>query len=190
MSENLVDQESQVKLRFLKMQAERAFYLDEFKENIALALTEKELKSGYVYPEILEEMKKSTTAYIKLKKEISLKYLKPYILEAEKNRLRYTLVDGLNLLGDIGLVVVSKEAFETNEREIVVKSMEEKFEKNGLYVEYIKYFGEALCERHYRLLKDKMPEYVFQFKKLTFLDKLFGKGCPICKIEKEKNRKW
>lgn len=190
MSENLVDQESQVKLNFLKTQAERAFYLDEFKENVALALTEKEIKSGYVYPEILKEMKETTTAYIKLKREIPLKYLKPYILEAEKNNVRYTLVDGLNLLGEIGLVVVSKEAFETNEREIIVKSMEEKFKENGLYTEYIKYFGKSLCEKHYKLLKERMPEYATQFKELTFLDKLFGKSCPICKIEKEKNKKW
>ena len=32
MNENLIDKESQVKINFLKTQAERAFYLDESKE--------------------------------------------------------------------------------------------------------------------------------------------------------------
>lgn len=34
--------------------------MDEFKENVALALTEEQLKSGIVYPEIIERMKKLT----------------------------------------------------------------------------------------------------------------------------------
>ena len=69
MNENLIDKESQVKINFLKTQAERAFYLDEFKENVALALTEEQLRSGIVYPEIIERIKQSDVAYIKMKRE-------------------------------------------------------------------------------------------------------------------------
>ena len=129
MNENLIDKESQVKINFLKTQAERAFYLDEFKENVALALTEEQLRSGIVYPEIIERIKQSDVAYIKMKREIELKFLKPYIVEAERINVRYTLVDSLNLLGNIALVIVVKDAFDTNEREILIKDIREKFQE-------------------------------------------------------------
>ena len=69
MNENLIDKESQIKINFLKTQAERAFYLDEFKENVALALTEEQLRSGIVYPEIIERIKQSDVAYNLYKNE-------------------------------------------------------------------------------------------------------------------------
>lgn len=190
MDENLIDKESQVKLKFLKTQAERAFYLDEFKENVALALTEEQLNSGVVYPEIFERMKQSDVAYIKMKRELELKHLKPYIVEAEKTNVRYTLVDSLNLLGNIGLVIVVKEAFDNNERDIVVKSIGDKFIEAGLYPEYVKYFGRKICDKHYSLVKEKLPGYEMKFKKLTIFNQLFGESCPICRIEKEKNKRW
>ncbi len=146
MNENLIDKESQVKINFLKTQAERAFYLDEFKENVALALTEEQLRSGIVHPEIIERIKQSDVAYIKMKREIELKFLKPYIVEAERINVRYTLVDSLNLLGNIALVIVVKDAFDTNEREILIKDIREKFQEVGLYPEYVKYFGKKICE--------------------------------------------
>ena len=170
MNENLIDKESQVKINFLKTQAERAFYLDEFKENVALALTEEQLRSGIVYPEIIERIKQS--------------------VEAERINVRYTLVDSLNLLGNIALVIVVKDAFDTNEREILIKDIREKFQEVGLYPEYVKYFGKKICEKHYSLVEEKLPGYEKKFKKLTIFNQLFGESCPICKIEKEKNKRW
>lgn len=190
MNENLIDKESQVKINFLKIQAERAFYLDEFKENVALALTEEQLKSGIVYPEIIERMKKDDVAYIKMKREIELKFLKPYITEAENSKVRYTLIDNLNLLGNVGLVVIVKDAFDTNDREILVKDIVEKFQEVGLYPEYVKYFGKKICDKHYSLVEEKLPGYEKKFKKLTIFNQLFGESCPICRIEKEKNKRW
>lgn len=190
MNDNFIDKESQGKLNFLKTQAERAFYLDEFKENVALALTEEQLKSGIVYPEIIKEMQKAGVAYIKMKREIPLKFLKPYISEAERLKVRYTLIDSLSLLGNIGLVVVSREAFDNNGRQIVVKDVREKFEDAGLYPEYVKYFGHKICVKHLKMVEDKLPQYKSRFGKIGFIDKLFGLSCPICKIEKEKKRAW
>ena len=190
MDDSLIDIENKVQIKFLKTQAERAYYLDEFKENIALALTEEQLLSGIVYPEIIEAMKKDGVAYIKMKRDINLKYLKPYISAAEKLDVRYTLVDSLNLLGNIGLVVVVKEAFDNNDRDIILKNIDERFKEVGLYPEYTKYFGKKICNRHYSLVKEKLPGYETKFKKLTIFNQLFGESCPICRIEKEKNKKW
>lgn len=185
---NIVDKTSQTKINFLKTQAEKSYYLDEYKENVAMALTEEQINSGLVYEEIIEELKKPSTAYLKMKRDISLKKLKPYIIEAEKVHVRYTLVDALDLRGDIGLVVVAKDPFDTNDRKIVLEDIGEKFKKAGLYSDYVKYFGEKLCEKHYNMVLEKLPEYAKRFEKLTFVDRLFGKDCPICRVEKEKNR--
>lgn len=188
MDGNIVDKTSQTEINFLKTQAEKSFYLDEYKENVALALTEEQIDSGLVYEEVLLEMKKPSTAYLKMKRDIPLKKLKPYIKEAENLKVRYTLVDSLDLRGNIGLVVVSKEPFNTEDRVIVVEDIAEKFEKVGLYPEYVKYFGEKLCEKHYNMVEEKLPEYAKRYEKLTFVDRLFGKDCPICRVEKEKSR--
>lgn len=187
MENNVIDKPNAAKLNFLKATAERSFYLDEFKENIILALTEKQILSGIIYQEVIEEMKKETTAKMKMRRDISLKAFQPYIMAAEKIGLQYTLVDTLDTQGDIGLVLVSKEAFDDNNRKIVIEDLEEKFEKVGLNKEYIRKLGSKLCKKHYRLLVEKMPTYKNQFEELTLLDRLFGKECPICKKEREKN---
>lgn len=177
------------KLRFLKLQAERDFYLNEFKENIIIALTEEQINSGIVYQEVLNQIKSGKVACLKMKRELPLTKLKPYITTAEKIGVKYELVDALNFRGKIGLVVVSKVPFDNEHREVVVPSIEDKFENVGLSREYVKYFEKKICEKHYELVKNKIPNYENRFKKINFLDKLIGVNCPICKLEKEKE-KW
>lgn len=185
MNENIIDKQNMAKLNFLKANAEKTLYLDEFKENVILALTEKQVLSGIIYQEVIEELKKPETARMKMRRDISLKALKPYIMAAENAGVEYTLVDALDTRGDIALVVVAKKAFDDPNRTIVLEDLEEKFEKAGLNPEYIKKVGSKLCKKHYDLLVEKMPSYKNEFEKLTLLDKIFGKECPICKKEKE-----
>lgn len=188
MVENIIDKTSQNEINFMKTQAEKSFYLGEYKENVVMALTIDQINSGLVYEEIMLEMKKPTTASVKFRRDIPLKNLKPYIREAEKLGIRYILEDALDFVGNIGLVVVSKEAFDNNNREIVVEDIAIKFEKAGLYPEYIKYFGKKLCAKHYDMVAHKMPEYLKKYEKLNFIDTLFGSNCPICRVEREKNK--
>ena len=53
MNDNIIDKPNAAKLNFLKATAERSFYLDEFKENIILALTDKQIMSGIIYQEVI-----------------------------------------------------------------------------------------------------------------------------------------
>lgn len=185
MSENIIDKQNEAKLNFLKANAEKTLYLDEFKENVILALTEKQVLSGVVYQRVIEEMKKAETARMKMRRDVPLKAFKPYIMAAEKAGLQYTLVDALDTRGNIALVMVAKEAFEDPNRNIVLEDLEEKFEKAGLSSEYIKKIGSKLCKKHYELLSKKMPSYEEKYEKLTILDRILGKECPICRKERE-----
>lgn len=190
MEDNFINNESKTKINFLKTQAERMYYLEEFKENVSLALTEEQLNSDIVYQEIFIELKEERTLLLKMRRDIPLKKLKPYIMEAERLGVKYTLIDSLNLMGNIALVVVVREPFDNDDREIVLENIDEKFEKRGLLKEYPKYFGEKLCEKHYNLVKEKMSEYLVKYGELSIFDRIFGKSCPICKLEKEKEKKW
>lgn len=46
MSENIIDKKNSTKINFLKTLAEKTLYLDEFKENVILALTKNRLCLG------------------------------------------------------------------------------------------------------------------------------------------------
>lgn len=186
MSENIIDKQNAAKLNFLKANAEKTLYLDEFKENVILALTEKQIMSGVVYQEVIAEMKKPETARMKMRRDIPLKAFKPYIMAAEKAGLQYTLVDALDTRGNIALVMVAKEAFDNPDRTIILEDLEEKFERAGLSGEYIRKIGSKLCKKHYDLLVEKMPSYKDEFEKLTLVERIFGKECPICRKEKER----
>lgn len=188
MDGNIIDETTKTKVNFLKTQAEKAFYLDEYKENVSMALTEEQLNSGLVYEEIIYEMKKDTTSYIKIRRDIPMKNLKPYILTAEKFGVRYTLVDALDLQGDIALVVVTKTPFDSNNRKIILDDIGKKFEDAGLSRVYIKYFGEKLCKKHYDLVAEKLPKYKDRFKELNFMEKLIGNECPVCRVEREEKK--
>lgn len=187
MSENIIDKKNSTKINFLKTLGEKSLYLDEFKENVILALTKKQIMSGIIYTEVIDEMKKEGTAGIKMRRDVPLKDFNPYIMEAEKADIQYTLVDALDMKGDIVLVVVSKEAIDNTDREVIVEDEEEKFRKVGLSGEYPKCLGKKLCSKHYKLLSEKMPSYKGKFEELNLLDRLLGRTCPICKEEKEKD---
>lgn len=179
MEENVIGERSKTKINFLKKQAQKSYYLGEYKENVIIALTDEEIKSGIIYPEIMEEMKKPTVASVKMRRDLPLDDLRPYILQAEKDGVRYTLVDELDLRGDIGLVVVSREPFDDNKRDVVVKNVEKEFENAGLSRDFAKNFGKKICKKHYEMVAKKLPQYKDRFKELGFLDKMMGEKCPI-----------
>ena len=132
MSESIIDKKNNTKINFLKTLAEKTLYLDEFKENVILALTKQQVMSGIIYTEVINEMKKEGTASIKMRRDVPLKDFNPYIMEAKKAGIQYTLVDALDMKGDIVLVVVSKEPIDNENREVLVEDEEEKFRKAGL----------------------------------------------------------
>ncbi len=186
--DKILKAQEETKDKFFKTQAERLYYLQEFKENVIISLEKKDVETGIISTEILEGLREPDAVLLKMRRDVPLKFWKPYIEEAEKLKLRYTLIDSAGLVGDIVLVVVSKDALENKESDVKTNSLEEQFEKAGLSPIYAKCFGGEICEKHYNELVKKLPLYKGNFKKIKLLEKIFGKTCPIC--QEEKIKKW
>ncbi|MBC2856277.1 MAG: DUF1694 domain-containing protein [Cetobacterium sp.] len=188
MERELINQQEKARMKFFKTQMEKNYYLGEFKENVIIALNKDEIENGKPYIEVLEAMKEHDAVLLKMRRDIPLKYFKPYIQEAEKIGLRYTLMDGITLLGDIGLVVVAKEALDNSDYDVTLENAGQKFVQSGLSEGYAYAMGKKISRKHYKELKEKMPSHIGNFKKFGIWDVLLGKECPIDKFEREKGR--
>lgn len=182
------EKKEEVKNRFLEKQMEKSFYLNEFKERVLVSLSIKSIESGHTYPEIIQALYEPDVEVLKMRRDINLKFLKPYIEIAEKLGKRYTLVDSLGLQGDIGLVIISSEEFDNEHIDTKVKSLAERFKENGLEEYYAKHLGKKICSRHYNEVKKKFPIMAGSFQEFSFFNKFFGAVCPICQEEKNKNK--
>ena len=177
----ILDEREKTKIRFIKSQMEKGEYLGEFKENVIAALKKDQLEEDDVYMEILEAMKESDVSLLKMRRDVPLARLKPYIREAENLGVRYQLVDGLSYRGEIALVVVSNEAFDNAGEDVVIRDMDQDFIDAGLGEDLSKARGKKICKKCYEKIKDTLPEYTGCFKKMGIIDKLLGNKCPGCK---------
>jgi len=176
----VLDEREKTKIRFIKTQMEKGEYLGEFKENIIAALKKDQLEEDDVYFEILEAIKESDVALLKMRRDVPLEKLKPYIREAEKLGVRYQLVDGLSYRGDIALVVVSEHAMDNAGEDVVIRDMDQDFIDAGLDEALSKARGKKVCKNCYKKIEETLPEYIGCFKKMGMIDKLLGNKCSGC----------
>ena len=182
---DLIDEKEKKMNQLYEIQHEKKYYLGEYKERVLAALKIDQLVEDDLYEEIVEAMKDPRAKLLKLRRDVGLKYLKPYIKEAEKLNFRYELIDGLEYMGDIGLVVISDKAIENQKDDVVIRDMDQDFLDVGLGYEYSKNVGKKICNQCYLKIQDKLPSHLHEFKKLTIIDKLLGTKCPICRDRKK-----
>lgn len=182
---NITSKKEEVRDNFIKKQLEREYYLQEFKERVIVSLNKEEVESDYVYPEVVEALHEPDAIAIKMRRDIELKYLKPYIAVAEKLGKKYILIDTSTLMGDIGLVVISKDDLENENIDLGIDAVGKEFENRGLKPYYSKHIGKKICKKHYKLVEEKFPVYKGSFQKFGISDILFGTVCPICEDEKK-----
>jgi len=89
---------------------EKKNYLGCFRERILKALTKKQIMEPGTYKEILDAIRDPRTKRLVITNDVQLPFAMDYINLAQKNNVEFTLIDGHNYLGDIGLVVVSETA--------------------------------------------------------------------------------
>ncbi|MGL5122614.1 MAG: DUF1694 domain-containing protein [Fusobacteriaceae bacterium] len=184
MNKDIIIAQEKTRSQFFKTQTEREEYLHEFKENIIISINKSDVEVGIIYPEIIEAMHEPDAILLKMRRDISLKYLKPYIDVAEKIGLRYMLIDALTFIGDVGIVVVSKDAMNNENINLLIDTIEEKFINAGLEGYYSKFIGKKICVKHYKKIEEKLPLYKGSFMKFNFFDKILGHICPICEEER------
>jgi uncharacterized protein YueI len=183
--DDIIKEREKAKLHFLKTQTEKLIYLGEFKENVLAALDKPEIERNLIHNEIKDYMRDSRAVLLKIRRDIPFESIKPYIDEAEKIGLRYTLVDDITFRGNIGLVVVSQDALDNENKEVVLESATKVYTDVGLSEGFIYGEGHKICPKHYKELKAKLPERLDKFQEMNFFDRLLGKICPIDRFEKK-----
>ncbi|MGL4998615.1 MAG: DUF1694 domain-containing protein [Cetobacterium sp.] len=185
MVDDIINEREKAKLNFLKSQAEKLFYLGEFKENVLAALEKEEMERNFIHNEIKDIMKSEKAILLKINRDIPFDSIKIYIDEAEKIGLRYMLVDDITFRGNVGLVVVSKEPLDNENTEVILESITKVYTDAGLDESFIYGEGKKICSKHYKELKEKLPSHLNKFEEMNFFDKLFGKVCPIDRFNKK-----
>lgn len=175
--EFIMEKEKQ-KNSFFQRQGEKKIYLGEYKERVIAALNKDQIIEDETYPDIIKAIEDKDAYLMKMSRELDIKKLKPYILAAEKNNLKYQLVDGISYLGNVGLVVVSKDALMTEKEDVVIRDMDQDFIDSGLGEKFSKNRGKKICKKCYKKLEEKLPNYKDQFKKINIIDIFLGVKCP------------
>lgn len=187
MVDNIIMEKEKTKIHFLKMQSEKLNYLGEFKENILIALERDEIEKKLIRSEVKEAMKDKNAILLKIKRDIKLDLVKPYIEEAEKIGLRYMLVDDLTYREPVVLVVITSECLDNEDKNVVLESSTKVFTDAGLSENFAYGIGKKICPKHYKELEEKLPEYLNKFEKMNIFDRLLGKECIIDRYD-EKER--
>lgn len=161
---------------------ERNHYLGEYEERVIRYLTRKQVLEKDIYPEILAAIKHPAARTLIVDRKIELSAANDYIKTALENGLQYKRVDSPDFVGDVGLVVVSDQAVEVEERKVL--SRKERLKEKGISDTIIENPGARLCEQCWQELTEKAPEELNNYRRLSFVDRMLGIKC-LCK-ENEK----
>ena len=157
-------------------QNEKNKFLGEFKERVLIALTFSQVEEEGTYPEVAEAMGDSEAVKLILNREVDMEKARDYIKLADENDLSFKKIGAAGLVGDIALVVVSDHA--VHAEEIYVRSRRKRLKEKGIPEELINARGEKICDDCYNLIKEKAPEELDNYKKMSLFDKLIGEKCP------------
>jgi uncharacterized protein YueI len=120
----------------------------------------------------IEEAKK-----LIISRKANLDSAKEYIKLARENGLSFKKVGSPEFKGEIALVVVSDHAVNIEDIKVIAK--EDKFKELGLSVKLLNKVGSEICGKCYEDISKKAPEELINFKKRSWIDKLFNSFKPI-----------
>jgi uncharacterized protein YueI len=192
MKDNIIEREEQLTIqdqfhqrdiaqaKFFNRQAEKYEYLGEYRERVIVALT-KDQAIQEPYREMIDAIANDKRGYLlKMAREVPITNLKPYIEMAEKHSVKFELVDGISYVGEIGIVLVAKDAVEPAIENPLVKDRNQGFIDHGLN-QFIGKKGMAICKECFEILEDELPEKMKEFKHMGLKDTFLGRRCPVCK---------
>ncbi len=154
---------------------EKNRFLGEFKERVLRALRFDQVEEVGVYSEIITSIKDKEAKRLIIDSRVDLEAARDYINLAREYNLDFKKVSSSDFKGNIGLVVVSDHA--VNRDDIYVEDRIERLIKKGIPKSLIQAKGEKICGDCYRLIEEKAPEELRNYKKFTWIDRLLGKKC-------------
>lgn len=159
--------------------SERNRYLGEYKERVITYLTFDQILEPGIHPEILDAVKDPEAVKLIINRKVNLSAANNYVKLAAENKLLFKRVDSPDFAGDIALVVVSDHAVDSNDRKVL--SRIERLKYKGISDKIIENPGKKLCEKCWNELKNKAPEELVNYQKISLFDKIMGVRC-ICKL--------
>ena len=157
---------------------EKIHYLGEFKERVIKILTKKQVTEPGIYPEIVQALKDERTTKIIISGDIDDHITDKYQKLAREMGKRYTVIHDPELKGDTGLIVVSNDAVDVDDMNVVDREI--KFKKLGIPISIANYAGKKICEKCLDKTLTVSPEESINYQKLTAMDRFWGEHCPAC----------
>ncbi|MFO7819540.1 MAG: YueI family protein [Halanaerobacter sp.] len=156
--------------------AEKNKFLGEFKERVLIALTFIQVEEEGTYREVLEAIKDKEAVKLIIDRGVEMAKARDYIKLAQKNDLSFKKIEAVRG-SQIALVVVSDHAVHRDN--IYVTSRKKRLQEKGIPLALINARGEKICEDCYNLIKEKAPEELDNYQKMSWFDKLIGTKCPV-----------
>lgn len=156
--------------------AEKNKFLGEFRERVLVALTFKQVEEEGTYQEVLEAIKDNEAVKLIIDRGVEMAKARDYIKLAQKNDLSFKKIESVRA-SQIALVVVSDHA--VHRGRIYVQSRAERLKEKGIPPALINARGEKICDDCYNLIKEKAPEELDNYQKMSWFDKLLGVKCPV-----------
>lgn len=165
--------------RIYELRLERNKYLGEFKERVIVALTIEEVNERAIYSEVEDAIKRKDAKRLVISREIDIKKAMKYILLAKKYNKPCKKIDKLNLVGEVGLVVVADDKVREQDSNPIVKSKLERIREKGFPDIYFEAQGKEISKYYMNIIKENFPDLAKDYKQISFFEKLFGAKCPI-----------
>jgi uncharacterized protein YueI len=91
---------------------EKIRFLGTFRERVVIALTQTQVRSKSIYPEVESRIRRFPKAAMLLNGEMGYEYLVKYIELANRHNLSYTMVSDRETDTELGLVLANPDAVE------------------------------------------------------------------------------
>jgi len=89
---------------------EKKRFLGVFRERVLKVLTKEQVEERGTYQEILKVIQDPRAKQLIITNKVKMSSAMEYINMARKNNVQFTMVDGDNFIGEIGLVVAGDQA--------------------------------------------------------------------------------
>lgn len=161
---------------------EKVYYLGEFKENMIIQLSQKQVAQAAIYPEVIRALKDKRATKMIIDGSMSSRYIEKYKKLATKMNKPYIVRSDPEFKGATGLLVISDEAVER--QVITVEDRSVRLKRLGMSSALINAVGKKICKKCFEQILKIDPKESPNYNELTFLDRIGGERCPAHQVTK------